>query len=88
MNIPKLRKQPTIKTCHSISWEDDFSWVHQENILEVLKDGSKLLPEVKNYLDEENTYTQKQLEDTKPLQKKPRHFLQLVNQAYQHILNF
>ena len=70
MNIPKLRKQPTIKTCHSISWEDDFSWVHQENILEVLKDGSKLLPEVKKYLDEENTYTQKQLEDTKPLQKK------------------
>ena len=54
MNIPKLRKQPTIKTCHSISWEDDFSWVHQENILEVLKDGSKLLPEVKKYLDEEN----------------------------------
>ena len=70
MNIPKLRKQPTIKTCHSISWEDDFSWVHQENILEVLKDGSKLLPEVKKYLDEENTFTQKQLENTKPLQKK------------------
>jgi oligopeptidase B len=70
MNIPKLRKQQTIKTCHSISWEDDFSWVHQENILEVLKDGSKLLPEVKKYLDEENTFTQKQLEDTKPLQKK------------------
>ncbi|MDA9091919.1 S9 family peptidase [Pelagibacteraceae bacterium] len=70
MNIPKLRKQPTIKTCHSISWEDDFSWVHQENILEVLKDGSKLLPEVKKYLDEENAYTQKQLENTKPLQKK------------------
>ncbi|MDA1197914.1 MAG: S9 family peptidase [Proteobacteria bacterium] len=70
MNIPKLRKQPTIKSCHGISWEDDFSWVHQENILEVLKDGSKLLPEVKKYLDEENDYTQKQLEDTKPLQKK------------------
>ncbi|MBL6857976.1 MAG: S9 family peptidase [Pelagibacteraceae bacterium] len=70
MNIPKLSKQPTIKSCHGISWEDDFSWVHQENILEVLKDGSKLLPEVKKYLDEENSYTKKQLEDTKPLQKK------------------
>jgi oligopeptidase B len=70
MNIPKLRKQPTIKTCHSITWEDDFSWVHQENILEVLKDGSKILPEVKKYLEEENIYTQKQLEDTIPLQKK------------------
>ncbi|MDC6482466.1 S9 family peptidase [Pelagibacteraceae bacterium] len=70
MNIPKLSKQPTIKSCHGISWEDDFSWVHQENILEVLKDGSKLLPDVKKYLDEENAYTQKILEDTKPLQKK------------------
>ena len=50
MNIPKLRKQPTIKSCHGISWEDDFSWVHQENILEDLKDGSKLLPDVKKYL--------------------------------------
>jgi len=70
MNIPKLRKQPTIKTCHSITWEDDFSWVHQENILEILKDGSKILPEVKKYLEEENIYTQKQLEDTIPLQKK------------------
>ena len=50
MNIPKLRKQPIIKSCHNINWEDEYSWIHQENILEVLKDGSKLLPEVKEYL--------------------------------------
>jgi oligopeptidase B len=70
MNIPKLRKEPTVKSCHNIDWEDDYSWVHQENILEVLKDGSKLLPEVKKYLDEENEYTKKQLSETKPMQKK------------------
>ncbi len=70
MNIPKLRKEPTVKSCHNIDWEDDYSWVHQENILEVLKDGSKLLPEVKKYLDEENKYTKKQLSETKPMQKK------------------
>jgi len=70
MNIPKLRKEPTVKSCHNISWEDDYSWVHQENILEVLKDGSKLLPEVKKYLEEENEYTKKQLSETKPMQKK------------------
>jgi oligopeptidase B len=70
MNIPKLRKELTVKSCHNISWEDDYSWVHQENILEVLKDGSKLLPEVKKYLEEENEYTQKQLSETKPIQKK------------------
>jgi len=70
MNIPKLRKEPTVKSCHNISWDDDYSWVHQENILEVLKDGSKLLPEVKKYLDEENKYTKKQLSGTQPMQKK------------------
>jgi oligopeptidase B len=70
MNIPKLRKEPTVKSCHGISWDDDYSWVHQENILEVLKDGSKLLPEVKKYLDEENEYTKKQLSETVPIQKK------------------
>ena len=70
MNIPKLRKEPTVKSCHNISWEDDYSWVHQENILEVLKDGSKLLPEVKKYLEEENEYTKKQLSKTKTMQKK------------------
>ena len=70
MNIPKLRKHPNVKTCHNVTWEDEYAWVHQENILEVLKDGSKLLPEVKKYLDEENDYTKKQLTETKPLQKK------------------
>ena len=70
MNIPKLRQEPTVKSCHNIEWEDDYSWVHQENILEVLKDGSKLLPEIKKYLEEENEYTKKQLSDTEPMQKK------------------
>ena len=70
MNIPKLRKQPTIKSCHNIDWEDEYAWVHQENILEVLKDGSKLLPEVKKYLEEENAFTKKKMAETEPLQKK------------------
>jgi oligopeptidase B len=70
MNIPKLRKQPIIKSCHNINWEDEYSWIHQENILEVLKDGSKLLPEVKEYLIEENTHTENVMVDTKELQKK------------------
>ena len=70
MNIPKLRKQPIIKSCHNIEWEDEYAWVHQENILEVLKDGSKLLPEVKKYLEEENAFTKKTMAETEPLQKK------------------
>ena len=70
MNIPKLSKKPINKSCHGVSWKDDYSWIHQENILEVLKDGSKLLSEVRQYLEDENNFTEKSLYDTKSLQKK------------------
>jgi len=70
MKIPQLKKKPEIKSCHNISWEDNYSWIHQNNILEVLKDNSKLLPEVKKYLEEENSYTEFHLSDTKKIQKK------------------
>ena len=70
MKIPQLTKKPEKKSCHNVTWEDNYSWIHQKNILEVLKDSSKLLPEVKNYLVEENTYAEHHLKNTKDLQKK------------------
>ena len=70
MNIPKLRQQKTIKTCHKISWEDNYAWIHQENILEVLKDPTKLNPEVRKYLEKNNEHTEYHLKDTKKFQKK------------------
>ena len=69
MKIPQLRKKLEVKSCHNTSREDNYSWVHQKNILEVLKDGSKLLPEVRDYLNEENKYTDFQLKDTSEIQK-------------------
>ena len=70
MKIPHLEKKSELKSCHNITWEDNYSWIHQSNILEVLKNRSKLLPEVKKYLEEENAYTEYYLKDTKNLQKK------------------
>ena len=70
MKIPYLKKKPEIKSCHNIQWEDNYSWIHQKNILEVLRDKTKLDPEVKKYLDEENLYANHHLKDTKNLQKK------------------
>ena len=70
MKIPQLKKKPEKKTCHNIVWEDNYSWIHQTNILDVLKDSSKLLPEVRNYLEEENAFTEHYLKDTKETQKK------------------
>ena len=70
MKIPQLKKKSEIKTCHNTSWEDDYSWIHQDDILEVLKDNKKLNPEVRKYLEEENAYTDFHLSDTKYIQKK------------------
>ena len=69
MKIPQLDKKPELKTCHNVTWEDNYSWIHQKNILEVLKDSSKLLPEVRKYLEDENSYTENNLKDTKQTQK-------------------
>ena len=55
MKIPQLDKKPELKTCHNVTWEDNYSWIHQKNILELLKDSSKLLQEVRNYLEDENS---------------------------------
>ena len=70
MKIPHLKKKLELKSCHDVTWEDNYSWIHQQNILEVLKDKSKLNPEVKKYLDEENSYAEYHLKDTKSVQKK------------------
>ena len=70
MKIPQLAKKPEKKSCHNTIWEDDYSWIHQKNILEVLKDSTKLVPEVRKYLEEENAYTEFHLKDTKQHQKR------------------
>jgi oligopeptidase B len=70
MKIPQLQKKSELKSCHNKTWEDNYSWIHQSNILEVLRDGTKLLPKVKEYLEQENQYFEYQMKDTKNLQKK------------------
>ena len=58
MNIPKLKKIKTTKNYHGIPLEDDYSWVDQPNILEVLKDPKKLNSEVKDYIEANNKITE------------------------------
>ena len=70
MKVPQLRKKLETKSCHNTTWEDNYSWIHQKNILEVLKDKDKLDPEVREYLNQENSHTEYHLKDTKDLQKK------------------
>ena len=70
MNIPKLKQLESVKKYHDIELKDEYSWVDQPNILEVLKDPKKLLPDVKKYIEENNNITENYFADVKNLQKK------------------
>ena len=54
MSIPKLKKIKSEKKYHDLNLIDEYAWVDQPNILEVLKDANKLDPEVKNYIKANN----------------------------------
>ncbi len=68
MNIPKLKKIVSEKKYHDISLLDDYAWVDQSNILEVLKDPKKLLPDVRKYIEENNSLTENYFKTEKNLQ--------------------
>ena len=42
MNIPNLKKIKSEKKYHNIIIKDEYAWVDQPDILEVLKDANKL----------------------------------------------
>ena len=70
MKIPQLKRKLEVKKYHNFELKDEFSWVHQKDILSVLKDSSKLNPEVRKYLEQENAYTKFKMKDTEKFQKK------------------
>ena len=65
MKVPQLRKKLETKSCHNTTWEDNYSWIHQKDILEVLKNKDKLNPEVREYLQQENDHTEYHLKASK-----------------------
>ena len=70
MNIPELKKIKSEKKYHNTTLKDDYSWVDQPDILDVLKNPNKLHPEVKKYIEENNLLTEEYFSDVKDLQKK------------------
>ena len=69
MIIPKLKKIKSDKKYHDIILEDEYAWVDQPDILEVLKDANKLNPEVKKYINANNKITDDYFSNVKNSQK-------------------
>ena len=68
MSIPKLKKIKSEKKYHDLTLSDEYAWVDQPNILEVLKDANKLDPEVKDYISANNKITEDYFKDIKNFQ--------------------
>ena len=70
MSIPKLKKIKSEKKYHDLTLSDEYAWVDQPNILEVLKDPKKLNTEVKDYIEACLLYTSPSPRDD-PLSRMP-----------------
>ena len=67
---PVAPRRPHSFTHHGITVTDDYAWLKDENWQEVLRDPSVLKPDIRAYLEAENTYADAVLGHTEPLQKK------------------
>nr|WP_249787406.1 S9 family peptidase [Bradyrhizobium sp. BRP23] len=66
---PVAPRRPHSFTRHGITVTDDYAWLKDANWQEVLRDPAVLDPDIRKYLDEENTYTESLLGHTSGLQK-------------------
>lgn len=64
---PAATRHPMVSTDHGISRNDDFAWLRAENWQQVMHDPTVLAPEIRDYLDAENTYAAAAMADVEPL---------------------
>ncbi len=69
-SAPVAPRRPHSFTTHGITVTDDYAWLKDDNWQEVLRDPSILDPDIRNYLEAENDYTESLLGHTAALQKK------------------
>jgi oligopeptidase B len=65
---PQAAKRPARTTWHGLTLTDDFSWLKAPNWQEVMRDPRALDPEIRGYLEAENSYADAALADTVALQ--------------------
>jgi oligopeptidase B len=65
---PRAERRPVVSHHHGVELIDDYAWLRADNWQDVMRDPSRLAPDIRAYLEAENAYTEAQLADTKDLQ--------------------
>ena len=66
---PRAEVRPAILSAHGVSWVDDYAWIRADDWREVLRDPSRLPPDIRALLEAENAYADAVLAPTLGLQK-------------------
>src|SRR5580698_10011841 len=66
---PRAEVRPVMHSAHGVSWADEYSWIRADNWREVLRDPSRLPPDIRALLEAENAYSDAVLAPTFGLQK-------------------
>jgi len=64
---PIAARRPTVSTSHGIPRTDDYAWLRADNWQQVMRDPSVLAPEIREYLEAENAYTEAAMADAEAL---------------------
>jgi oligopeptidase B len=65
---PTAQRKPKFAVCHGAELCDEYAWLRANNWQEVMREPSRLAPEIRAHLEAENAYTAAMLADTEALQ--------------------
>ncbi len=66
---PRADVRRSLLSAHGLTWADDYAWIRAENWREVLRDPSRLPPDIRALLEAENAYADALLAPIAELQK-------------------
>jgi oligopeptidase B len=66
---PRAEKRPQSDTRHGFTRTDEYGWLRAENWQEVLRDPTRLAPDIRAHLEAENAYQERMMADTEELRK-------------------
>ncbi|MCC8428861.1 S9 family peptidase [Reyranella aquatilis] len=69
MKPPIAPRRPSRRTLHGVTLDDEYAWLKDAKWQEVLRDPSLLDPDIRAYIEAENTYAEERLGPTQALQK-------------------